>query len=82
MFEYIKSLFKSDDICVQVAVLAVVFIIVLIILKHIVNYYFVENFTDTDGYEKTAFFARDNARSSLNDGKVNLQLAFPVEVKE
>jgi hypothetical protein len=82
MFEYIKSLFQSDDICVQVAVLTVVFIIVLIVVKHIVNNYFVEKFTDVDGYEKVAFFVRDNARSSLNDGKVDLQLGFPTENKE
>jgi hypothetical protein len=82
MFEYIQSLLGSNDICVQVGLLSVIVIIILLFLKYIISTFFVESFTDTDGYEKVAFLVRENARSSTNDGKVNLQLAFPVEVKE
>lgn len=81
MFEYVKSLIKSDDICVQVGILAVVIIVALLVIKYIINTYFVETFTDQDGYEKVAFFVRDNARTSQNDGKVDLSLGYPTEVK-
>jgi hypothetical protein len=81
MWEYIKSLYNSDDICVHIALAAVIIIIFLLVLKNIVNNYFIEKFTDQDGYENFAYKAMYNARSSENDGKVDPSLGYPTEVK-
>jgi hypothetical protein len=82
MFEYINSLLNSDDICVQVALMAVITIISLFVIKFLIDNYFIEKFTDQDGYERFAFYSAKNSRTSQNDGKVDLSLGYPTEVKE
>lgn len=82
MFEYIKGLLNSDDICVQIALMAVISIISLLIIKYIIDNYYIEKFTDEDGYERFAKYSSKNSRTSKNDGNVDLSLGFPTEVTE
>ena len=81
MFEYIQSLLNSDDICVQIALMAIITIISLLVIKYIIKNFYVEKFTNQDGYENFAYKAMYNARSSENDSKVDLSLGYPTEVK-